>query len=317
MYGNQLRLLGKFFFGVSRMSYISLVKIPAETDAPFKESIAQALELINYRFKERTRRVVIKPNLCYYWDCTTGQTTTPAFVAALIDLIRENLGDVEIAVVESDASAMRCKYAFRMLGYERLAAEKGVRLVNLSEDQANSTEVTCNGNKYTFNIPKTIQEADLKINIAHIKYTVDPIKLTCTLKNIFGCNPYQKKFKYHSDLGNVIVALNKAMKFDLHLIDSNVAAGVQPRKLGLVMAGSDPVSLDVAASEIAGLDPEGIPYFELAEHEGVGQRSYVAVGAELDFFRALYPKITLKMKVKRQIKRGLVGFGLGKRLGLE
>ena len=299
------------------MSYISLVKIPRDADAPFKRSIAGALDLINYRFKEGARRVVIKPNLCYYWDCTTGQTTTPVFVAALIDLIRENLGDVDIAVVESDASAMRCKYAFRMLGYERLVAEKGVRLVNLSEDPASSIEVTCNGNKYVFDIPATIREADLKINIAHIKYTVDPIKLTCALKNIFGCNPYPKKSKYHSDLGNVIVALNKAMKFDLHLIDGNVAAGVQPRKLGLVMASTDPVALDVAAAEIAGLNPQEISYFALAEREGVGRRAYVAVGAELDFFRALYPKVTLEMKVKRLIKRGLVGVGLGKRLGLE
>lgn len=298
------------------MSYVSLVKI-SQDEAPFGQAIAQSLSLINYNFNQDVRRVVIKPNLCYYWDATTGQTTTPAFVSALIDLIREKTSpDADIAVVESDASAMRCKYAFRMLGYEQLAAEKNVRLVNLSEDQSSSVEVGCNGNKYNFNVPKTITDADLKINIAHIKYTVDPIKLTCALKNIFGCNPYQKKFKYHSDLGNVIVALNKAMPFDLCLIDNNVAAGVQPRRLGLVMASTDPVALDVVAAKIAWLNPEKIPYFEVAEREGVGQRAYVAVGAELDFFRGMYPKVTLKMKAKRQVKRGLVGVGLGKRLGL-
>ncbi|HSV50110.1 MAG TPA: DUF362 domain-containing protein [Candidatus Acidoferrales bacterium] len=299
------------------MSYVSLVKI-SQGEAPVGQAISQSLNLINYSFPSDVRHVVIKPNLCYYWDATTGQTTSPAFVSTLIDLIREKAGsDVDIAIVESDASAMRCKYAFRMLGYEQLAAEKNVRLVNLSEDQSSSVEVSCNGSKYNFNIPRTISGADLKINIAHIKYTVDPIKLTCALKNIFGCNPYQKKYKYHSDLGNVIVALNKAMPFDLCLIDNNIATGVQPRRLGLVMASEDPVALDVVASKIAWLNPEKIPYFEVAEREGVGQRGYVAVGAELDFFRELYPKVTLKMKAKRQVKRGLVGVGLGKRLGLE
>ena len=43
---------------------------------------------------------------------------------------------MDIAIVESDASAMRCKYAFSMLGYEKLAKEKNVRLVNLSEDES-------------------------------------------------------------------------------------------------------------------------------------------------------------------------------------
>ena len=75
---------------------------------------------------------------------------------------------------------------------------------------------------------------------------------------MFGCNPYPKKFKYHTDLGNVIVALNKAMKFNLFLIENNVASGVNPRKLGLTMASLDPVALDaaeLAAAQIAWLNP--------------------------------------------------------------
>ena len=300
------------------MSLVSFVKIPQDTEFQYKQAITESLNLIDYKFNPTIKKVVIKPNLCYYWDCTTGQTTTPQFVSQLIDLIRQQTSpDIDIALIESDASAMRCKYAFRMLGYEKLAKEKGVRLVNLSEDQSRNTEVSCNGGNYNFLVPKIISDADLRINIAHIKYTVDPIKLTCALKNIFGCNPYQKKFKYHSDLGNVIVALNKAMPFDLCLIDSNIAAGVQPRKLGLVMASVDPVAIDVAAAKIAWLNPDKIPYFAVAEREGVGSRAYVARGERLEDFRALYPKVTTKIKVKAQLKRILRVVGLGKRLGLE
>jgi uncharacterized protein (DUF362 family) len=300
------------------MSLVSFVKIPQDTEFQYKQAITESLNLIDYKFNPTIKKVVIKPNLCYYWDCTTGQTTTPQFVSQLIDLIRQQTSpDIDIALIESDASAMRCKYAFRMLGYEKLAKEKGVRLVNLSEDQSRNTEVSCNGGNYNFLVPKIISDADLRINIAHIKYTVDPIKLTCALKNIFGCNPYQKKFKYHSDLGNVIVALNKAMPFDLCLIDSNIAAGVQPRRLGLVMASVDPVAIDVAAAKIAWLNPDKISYFAVAEREGVGSRAYVARGERLEDFRALYPKVTTKIKVKAQLKRILRVVGLGKRLGLE
>ena len=300
------------------MSLVSFTKIRSDTQCPMKQAISQSLGLIDYTFDNKVKKVVIKPNLCYYWDCSTGQTTEPRFVAELIDLIREQISaDVDIAIIESDASAMRCKYAFRMLGFEKLAQEKNVRLVNLSEDQNDNVDVGCNGNNYTFKVPKTIHDADLKINIAHIKYTVDPVKLTCALKNIYGCNPNPKKFKYHSDLGNVIVALNKAMKFDLCLIDNNVASGIQPRKLGLVMASQDPVAIDVAAAEIAWLNPNKIPYLSLAEKEGVGKRAFTPKGESLDYFRALYPKPTSKMKMKRQVRKLLVSVGLGKRLGLE
>jgi uncharacterized protein (DUF362 family) len=300
------------------MSAVALTKIPSNTISPFKEAIAQSLQMIDYAFDRSVKRVVIKPNLCYYWDCTTGQTTTPRFVGDLIDLIRqETAPNVDIAIIESDASAMRCKYAFRMLGYDKLAKEKNVQLVNVTEQESRSTDVTCNGKIYNFQIPKIIADADLKINIAHIKYTVDPVKLTCAMKNIFGCNPVQKKFKYHQDLGDVIVALNKAMPFDLCLIDSNIAAGVQPRKLGLVMASRDPVAIDVAAAKIAWLNPDKIPYFRVAEQEGVGKRAYIAKGEPLEYFRALYPKAPFKMKFKGRFKKTLVAVGLGGKMGLE
>jgi uncharacterized protein (DUF362 family) len=283
-----------------------------------KQAISQALNCINYRFDKKIRKVVIKPNLCYYWDSSTGQTTEPQFVAELIDYLREEINpDIDIAIVESDASAMRCKYAFRMLGYEDIAAAENVRLVNLSEDEYDSVDVPCDGNVYNFKVPKTISDADLRINIAHIKYTVSPIKLTCAMKNIFGCNPNPKKFKYHIDLGHVIVALNKAMKFDLHIIDNNIAAGVAPRRMGLVMASQDPVALDTAAAKIAWLNPDKIPYFQLAEQEGLGKRDYIPCGEPLSTFKAVYPKPNYSMKSKDNALKILVGVGLGKRLGLE
>jgi uncharacterized protein (DUF362 family) len=304
--------------GVFELSFVSLVKIPSTGEASFKEAISQALTLLDYRFDLGIKSVVIKPNLCYYWDSTTGQTTQPRFVGALIDLIRQQISpNVDIAIIESDASAMRTKYAFRMLGYEALAKEKGVRLVNLTNEACISTDVACNGNVYNFNVPKIISDADLRINIAHIKYTVGSVKMTCVMKNIFGCNPAPKKYKYHADLANVIVALNKVMPFNLNLIDSNIASGVQPRKLGLVMASTDPVAIDAAAAKIAWLNPSELTFLQVAEHEGLGTRAFVPRGESLERFRAIYPKVTSDMKVRAKLKRTLIGVGLGKRLGLE
>ena len=300
------------------MSLVSFVQMKKDFSNPYRQAIIESLKLIDYSFDKTVKRVVIKPNLCYYWDCTTGQTTDPLFVAELIDLLRERISEsVDIAVVESDASAMRCKYAFRMLGFEQLALEKNVRLVNLSEEECDSLAVSCNGKNYGFNVPKIISEADLKINISKIKYTVDPIKLTCALKNMYGCNPYPKKYKYHADLGNVIVALNKAMKFNLCLIDNNVVSGVQPRKIGLVMASRDPVAIDMASARIAWLNPDKIDYFRVAEREGVGSRSFVSKGLPLDYFKAMYPKKTFKRKMMGRAYKMVLKVGLGRRLGLE
>ena len=123
-----------------------------------KQAISDSLKLINYFFERRVRKVVVKPNLCYYWDCSTGPTTDPWFVSDLTNLIREQTADdVDISIVESDASAMYCKYAFRMLGFEKLAKQKNINLVNLSEIESDQQGITCNGNIYNFSVPQIIR----------------------------------------------------------------------------------------------------------------------------------------------------------------
>jgi len=299
----------------SRMSLVSFVKI--ETKDRFKEAIKDALELIQYKFPTSTKNIIIKPNMCYYWDYTTGQTTDPKFVLALIDLIREKISpDTDISIVESDASAMKCKYAFRFLGYEKLFKDAGVKLINLTEEESKDVKVSSNGQSYDFRVPQIIKNADLRINLPKIKYTMKGIDLTCALKNIYGCNSYPQKFKYHSQLGNVIVALNKIMKFDLCIIDGNIVSGIQPRKIGLVMASEDPVAIDVASAKIAGLNPRKIKYLKLASREGLGSMDFLPKGESLNEFRDMYPKKDLKKKLMGQAYTWVVRLKLAKRLGI-
>jgi uncharacterized protein (DUF362 family) len=295
------------------LSTVSIAKIEG---ADYKKAIEDVLGLLGYSFDRKIHRVVIKPNLCYYWDHTTGQTTDPRFVSALVDVLREKTAVSDIALVESDASAVRCKYAYRFLGYEKLFKDHGVRLINLSEEKAQKVTVRCGELSHEFMVPELIREADLRINLPKIKYTIKGIELTCALKNIFGCNPYPLKFKYHPQLGNVIVALNKILKFDLVIIDSNIASGIQPCKLGLMMASEDPVAIDAAAAKIAGLNPGSIKYLKLASREGLGSMSFVTKGEPLNLFKAMYPKKTMKRKLMGYAYTWVVRLRLAKRLGL-
>jgi len=300
------------------MSLVSFVKVTYADRNRLEQAIMDSLHLIHYRFLSRSENIAIKPNMCYYWDYSTGQTTDPKFVAALIDVLREQISpDVNISIVESDASAMQCKYAFKMLGYERLANNYNVNLINLSEDPYETAHVTAGKYSFKIMVPKTIQEADLKINVPKVKYTMEPIKITCALKNIFGCNPYPQKFRYHSKLGEAIVAINKAMNFNLHIIDGIIVSGIQPRRLGLVMASTDPVAIDNAAAEIAGLNPKTIKYLQLAKKEGLGNTAFWNEGEPLEHFKTQYPKKNLQTKLMSKAYSIAVQTGLSKKLGLE
>lgn len=296
------------------MSLVSFVRIRKRDR---KGAVINALGLIQFEFPKEVRNVVIKPNLCYYWDCSTGQTTDPNFVAALIEVIRDQTSsDVGIAVVESDASAMKCKYAFRMLGYEKLAQEHAVDLVNLSEEDADEKTATVNGRSFKFRVPQTIEEASLLINVPKIKYL--PLsRFSCALKNMYGCNPYPRKYRYHSSLDEVIVALNKLMKPDLCILDGDTVSGVQPRKLGLVTASQDPVAFDAAGAEIAGVNPRSIQHLTLAHREGLGNRIYLPRGADPGYFKERYPQKRYKDKFMVAGYRAVQVLRLQRRLGLE
>lgn len=297
------------------MSAVSFVKIK---NNGYKDAVKEALSLIDYDFPRQMKNIIIKANMCYYWDASTGQTTDPKFVGALIEVIREKVGsDPQIFIVESDASAMKCKHAFRYLGYDKLAHDYNVQLINLSETDGEPTRVSVNTKVFDFTVPDLIRSADLKINVAKIKYSWDKIKITCALKNIFGCNPYPKKYKLHNQLNEAIVAINKAMPFDLCFIDGNVVYGMETRKLGLVMARRDSVAVDAAAAQIAGVNPISIPYLNMAVKESLGKTSFVAVGERLEYFRDRYPRKNARKKLMGKAFEIVSFLKLGKRLGLE
>lgn len=296
---------------------MSLVGLARIKDREIKQALEESLNLINYKFPYKTQNVIIKPNLCYYWDYTTGQTTDPRLIAELIRLIREKVSeDVNIFIVESDASAMICKYTFKMLGYEKLAEKYNVKLVNLSNDESSPADVTVKGKTFRLMVPKIIREADVRINVPKIKYTTEGIDLTCALKNIFGCNPDPKKFKHHRMLSETIVALNKLMKFDLCIVDGNIVSGAHPRKIELIMASQDPVALDTAAAEIAGLKPKKIEYLQLAEKEGLGKALYISRGEPIEYFKTKYPRKDFKKKLMGKAYTFLALTGLNKKLGI-
>lgn len=287
---------------VSRMSLVSLVKLE-EPEVSLDRAINNAIDLTQFKFSKSTKNIVIKPNLCYYWDYSTGHTTDPKFVGTLIDVIRSKTSPtVKIAIVESDASAMKCKYVFPMLGYEKLAKEKSVELVNLTQDKATKTSVNVNNNSHEFLVPQTIAEADVLINVPKIRY-MPGVKISCALKNIYGCNPYPKKFKYHPWLDEAIVCLNKIMRPDLCLLDAIIVKGVQTLKLGLVIASTDPVALDAAASRIAGINPKSVGHIVLASKEAIGNLQFTTKGEKLDYFKNQFPERKTKHKVKEHLAK--------------
>ncbi len=245
-------------------SVVSLVHSQI-SEEEIKNSISKALDLIKFKPKNPLKSVIIKVNLCYYWQAATGCTTDPRVVAGIIDYIRERYGTKpNIQVAEADATAMRTKHAFLMLGYEKLAEEKNIKLLNLSTDHIEKRKVQMNRHEFTFDVPQSLLKCDLFINVPKLKL-MRATRITCALKNVFGCIATPRKIVYHQFLNEAIVGVNKILHPHLTIVDGLVALGRFPVKLGLIMAGTDPFSIDWVASQIMGYNPSKIGFLKVAE----------------------------------------------------
>ncbi|MBN1244227.1 DUF362 domain-containing protein [Candidatus Bathyarchaeota archaeon] len=271
-------------------SPVSLVGAKADT-GDLKSSVAKAFDLIEFKPEKKVKTVIIKPNLNYYWEASTGNTTDPRVVGALIDYLRAGYGeDLEIKIAEADATAMRTKHVFTMLGYDKLAEAKKVELFNLCSDVVKKEKVHVNGVDLDFDIPQSLVNADLFINVPTVK-TLRVTKITCAMKNLFGCIAVVRKFKYHKNLSEAIVGINKILRPDVTLVDGLVGLGQYPVKLDLIMAGIDPFSVDWIVAQIIGYNPKTIKFLKLALHENLGDLSGISTcGENLNQFQKKIPK---------------------------
>lgn len=270
-------------------NYVSLVK-SSNKGAAIKQPLSETLNLIGFKPKSSVNTVAVKVNLCYYWNASTGFTTDPRLVEALIDHLRETYGnDVEIKIVEADASAMQTKYAFPLLGYTRLAEQKKVELLNLSDDVIEEKKVQVNNRKIAFKVPQVLLQSDLFINVPKLKIMRET-HITCAMKNIFGCIAYPRKVTYHPFLEEAIVGINKILKPHLNIVDGIVALGRFPVKLNLLIAGEDPFSVDWVAAQVMGYKPSKIKFLNLASKERLGNpEDITVVGERIETFRKDFP----------------------------
>jgi uncharacterized protein (DUF362 family) len=256
------------------------VALTAVSKQPFlasdvDDAVARVIDKLNYDFSH-VKTVVIKPNLCYYWNASTGETTDGRIVSATIKYLRQKISDAKITVAEADASAMKTKFCFGILGYDDLCEQHSVDLVNLSEGDVVKRTVEVGSESLTLPFNEVLLTADLVVNVPKLK-THNFVGVTCALKNMFGAISKPRKYSYHKNINNVIVAANKIVPSHLTVVDGLIVRGSCPKKLGVVLAGDNALSTDAIASKIMGFNPSSVPYLSLAAKERLGETRKISL----------------------------------------
>ena len=272
-------------------STVAIVKGERGLDPVFK-----ALDLIDYESALLGyKKVLIKVNFITTMTWDTGATTDPMVVEAIIQRLKKL--PLEIYVVESDATMTNADKAFEVTGMAEMCKQNGVECLNLRHAPDKIKVNVPNGKCLKeITVPRIVTESAI-ISAAKMK-THMATKVTLGMKNMFGLLPDKFKAKYHAKgINKVIVDINTVIKPHLTVIDGFVAmegrgpTDGSPVKMGLIIAGKDPVATDATCARIMGLDPHEISHIRTAYQKGLGNIDDIEiVGSQVDEVKRVFKR---------------------------
>jgi len=220
-------------------------------------------------------RVLIKPNLHASQHWTTGGTTPPALVVALVEWARSK-GARRILVADSPFMGIpHPEETFTQTGMAQavetakgewaVLTRQGFRVFRNEPDLPPG-----------LGISNLVFEFDRIINVAVMKTHIDCL-VTLGMKNLKGCIRAEDKAAFHRDvdINRAVVGLNRLIKPDLTIVDGTVGMeGIGPHAgppaaFGHIFASRLTPAVDFVAASAMGVELEEARTLKYARDEGL------------------------------------------------
>ena len=234
-------------------------------------------------------QVLIKPNLGVDLPSSTGTTTNPFVVAALVEIVKE-AGAKRIIVGESSVVGYQADKIFDALEVKDLFKSAGAEVISLDNDKSLKVKVSDGDVLDTIRIHRTAWESDFIISVPVLKTHFQTV-VSLGMKNMKGTLPDSmkkimhrigvKELKYEFELEHAVVDLISVLAPNLTVIDGITAQeGYQPGSPGVsgnplpfdtVIAGFDPVATDATGAYLMGFAPMEIPLIRRAFERKLGE----------------------------------------------
>jgi uncharacterized protein (DUF362 family)/Pyruvate/2-oxoacid:ferredoxin oxidoreductase delta subunit len=260
------------------MTDVSIARCADYDPARTFSAVKRAVELLGgmSAFVKPGDRALIKPNLLKASPPKAAVTTHPEVVRSVIRLVREAGGE---AMVGDSPGMGSLRSVCEKSGILDVVNEEGAVLAEPDE----AVTVKNSGRFQRFEISRRAHEADVIINLPKLK-THGMTTLTGAVKNLFGCVPGKRKVQWHFKSGvnhelfmTMLVELCALLKPRLTIMDAvvgmegNGPGSGDPRPIGVVIAGNDPVAVDVVSSKVVGVAPDRLPLIRAAAAAGFGE----------------------------------------------
>jgi len=241
-------------------------------------------------------RIMLKPNLV---APDRKYTTKPDVVMAVAKLMQKagkkvmigegsaaaesfnSFGDEQFITKKKDILDGMQQYVFDTLGYTEMAKSLNVPLINLHTGEIIELPLKDGLVAKSIKIHKKLTEVDLVCSIPMMKTHV-LATVTLAMKNLIGLYPGTEYYAMRSWLHDralekgsngvayEIIDINRSVKTGLSVIDATIAMeGNGPTagslvNMGLIIAGTSPLSVDMVGASIMSFEIDEIPTFKVA-----------------------------------------------------
>ena len=272
-----------FFFGMFALSAACSTKhlSSAKSDVSivkasnYQTDLYQVIRriLAEHKVQVAGKRVVLKPNLVEF-SPNLPINTNPLFVAAAYEAFC-SLGAASVVIAEGPGHRRATLDMAEAAGFFHTVKNFESNFVDLNLDEVSKVPLvqpfSTLGSLY---LPHTVLAADLLVSLPKMK-THHWAGATLAMKNLFGIVPgavygWPKNVLHWAGIDNAIADLHGKFPKQFCLVDGIEAMeGNGPiegtaKHAGVIVAGSDPPSVDATCCRIMGIDPQKLKFLELA-----------------------------------------------------
>jgi len=255
-------------------SSVSVARAPAYGQGVY-DTMRRLLD--EHQVNVRGRNVVLKPNLVEF-EPESSINTNPLVVHAALEAFRAR-GAASVRIAEGPGHRRNTLDLAEAAGYFKTVPRFEDLFVDLNlDDVSRVTPPRSFSRMKKLYLPNTALGADLLVSMPKMK-THHWVGATLSMKNLFGLVPgavygWPKNVLHWAGIEESIADLHALFPRQFAIVDGIV--GMQgngpiqgtPKKVGVLVAGADPVAVDATCCRIMRIDPMRIGYLKLAS-EGV------------------------------------------------
>jgi len=308
------------------METVSIARCTTYDHTRVREAVISLLKPLGgiEAFVQPGERVLLKPNLLAAKAPEAAVTTHPAVVKAVAELLRD--AGCRVMIGDSPGIGGFRKVADKS-GISQAARESGAELVEFDE----TIELRGGGTFRRIAIARAYWEADKIINLPKLK-THEMMTMTCAVKNLFGAVVGAEKPAWHLKAGTsreqfarLLLEIYLLKKPALTIVDGIVAmegngpGSGDPVELGALIAGVNPVAVDMVAGRLAGIPGEllhvereaarmGLAGTKMEEIEIAGVSPDRFEGPQFSLPTGLDVQFGLPAFIKKGLRRHLTSF---------